>query len=270
MVIFPNCKINLGLLVLARRPDGFHNIETCFLPIPYFDVLEFIEHPQKDFIQVTGFEAGKMQDNICLKALKILRSDFPELPFVKIHLHKNIPVGAGLGGGSANGAFFLQILNQRFNLGLDIAQLKKYALDLGSDCPFFIVNSPCIASGRGEVLKKVDVNLEGYKLVLITPDIRVSTAEAFKLISPKLVEESVAEVVQTPVTTWRGTLINDFEKPIFKKYPPLAQIRDNLYKLGSEYAAMSGSGSTIYGLFKNWTPFTENIFSNYRCKVVNL
>lgn len=270
MVNFPNCKINLGLHILSRRPDGFHNIETCFFPLPHYDILECIQDAETDSIHVTGFQAGDSHNNICLKALSLLRKDFPEIPAVQIHLHKNISVGAGLGGGSSDGAFMLQMLNRKFSLGIPVVKLLDYSLELGSDCPFFILNKPSLATGRGNVLEEINLDLKGYRVVIVDPGIHISTAEAFSEIAPIPDRDSLRDILQTPVQGWKDSLKNDFEPPMFKKHPALAGIKNELYNSGSEYAAMSGSGSTIFGLFKNMQPQLPKTFSEYRFKFLDL
>jgi 4-diphosphocytidyl-2-C-methyl-D-erythritol kinase len=251
MVRFPNCKINLGLHVTSKREDGYHNIETIFYPIALKDVLEIISSNTLNF-QTTGLVInGRATDNLCLKAYKLLELDFPQLKPVNIHLHKAIPMGAGLGGGSSNGAYMLRMLNDKFDLQLSEDALINYALKLGSDCPFFILNKPCFATGRGEVLEPVDVDLSNHNLVLVNPGIHVSTADAFSTLTPQLPASSLKEVIRQPISTWRSTLFNDFEDSIFKAHPAIKQIKGELYNLGAVYASMTGTGSTVYGLFDN-------------------
>lgn len=264
MLVFPNAKINLGLHITGRRPDGFHNIETVFFPIPLKDALELVHAPatgagsQGITIAVHGQAiAGRDEDNLCVKAWQLLKKDFPSLPAVQSHLLKNIPMGAGLGGGSADGAFMLRLLNDKFQLGIPARQLIVYAAQLGSDCPFFILNQPCYATGRGELLEPVELDLAGWQLVLANPGIHVNTGWAFSQLDPAVFGAARArlqQVVQQPVETWKGQLINDFEPPVFAQYPAIKALRDELYRDGAVYAAMSGSGSTVYGLFnKNKT-----------------
>lgn len=252
MICFPNCKINLGLYVTGKLPNGYHNLETCFYPIPWHDVLEIIAQPaaEQSTLSLSGIPIEHSTNNSCLHAYDILKKDFPQLPSVAIHLHKTIPIGAGLGGGSADAAFTLLLLNKKFNLGLGEEALMRYALQLGSDSPFFIKNTSCLASGRGEVLQPVALDLSTYKIVLVNPGIHVSTGWAFTQIQLEAPAMDLAQIIVLPVTAWKEHLINVFEKPIFEKFPAIREIKDALYQQGAVYAAMSGSGATVYGLFK--------------------
>lgn len=254
MIIFPNCKINLGLHILQKRADGFHNLETVFYPVPLQDGLEIItaDSSIKESIQfsTSGLNIGtSLQDNICVKAFLLLKKEFPHLPPIQMHLHKVIPSGAGLGGGSADAAFTLMLLNKKYNLGLSNEQLMRFALQLGSDCPFFILNTPCFATGRGEQLKPVSVNISGYRLILVNPKIHISTAEAFSKITPNNDRTSPELLVNLPVSQWKDVLHNDFENGVFKLHPETKKIKEQLYETGAIYASMSGSGSTVYGIF---------------------
>jgi 4-diphosphocytidyl-2-C-methyl-D-erythritol kinase len=262
MILFPNAKINLGLNIIRKRSDGYHDLETFFCPVTLCDVLEIIRQKKPaDSVNNVKFSSsgirveGKEADNICLKAWHLLKKDYPELPPVQMHLHKVIPTGAGLGGGSSDGAFTLQLLNRLFALQVPETKLSDYALQLGSDCPFFLLNKPCFAQGRGEQLEPLSIDLSGYEILLIHPGIHISTANAFSGVSPRVPEKSVYGVVQQPVSTWRQDLANDFEQSVFPLYPSLKEIRDTLYDSGAIYASMTGSGSAIYGLFeKNKMP----------------
>lgn len=268
MIRFPNCKINLGLHVTSKREDGYHNIETIFYPINLRDALEIIPATEMQF-ECTGLKVdGSTENNLCLKAYHLLKKDFPEITPLKIHLHKAIPMGAGLGGGSSNGAFMLKMLNDKFNLQLTDDALIKYALQLGSDCPFFIINKPCFASGRGENLQPLNVDLSMYKMVLVNPCIHVSTAEAFSTLAPKEPAQSLQHVIQQPISTWRQALTNHFEEPIFKVHPAIKEIKEELYSKGAIYASMSGSGSTVYGLFIEDVEVNFSFPSHYT--VINL
>jgi 4-diphosphocytidyl-2-C-methyl-D-erythritol kinase len=249
VIFFPNCKINLGLRVVQKRNDGYHDLETVFYPLPFHDVLETISSTGSGSFTSSGLNAGSISDNLCVKAYQLLKKDFPDLPPSNIHLHKAIPPGAGLGGGSADGAFTLLLLNQKYRLGLSVSQLKDYALQLGSDCPFFIINKPCFAPGRGEQLEEIPVSLSGWRFVLINPGIHVATATAFAGISPATPSKSVKDILAQPVETWKNELINDFEPGIFRQYPEIGEIKEKLYRLGAAYASMSGSGSTVFGIF---------------------
>ena len=251
MIAFPNCKINLGLHILSKRPDGFHNLQTIFYPFPLTDALEVIRSTGTTTLTLSGLPLDtNMEANICYKACQLLSKDFPSLPSVSMHLHKTIPSGAGLGGGSADGAFTLLLLNKKFGLGLTEQQLYDYALQLGSDCPFFIWNKPGLATGRGEKLEPIELDLSPYNMVLIYPGIPISTAWAFSQISPSPDKPSLKTIITQNVETWKEQLTNDFEGPVFTAYPEIAQIRQQLYEAGATYAALSGTGSTVYGLFK--------------------
>lgn len=258
MVLFPNCKINLGLNITGKREDGYHDLVTVFYPIPLKDALEAVVADQDAAVvrfTSSGLPiSGIPENNLCLKAWGLLKKDIPELTHVRIHLHKAIPMGAGLGGGSANGAFTLLLLNKLLQLGLSEKQLLQYALQLGSDCPFFIKNKPCIATGRGEIMEEIKLDLSGFYFVLVNPGIHISTAEAFAGIIPGKPEISIAELIKLPVDTWKNRLTNDFEKSIEKKYPVIARIKSTLYNHGALYASMSGSGSTVYGIFPEKIP----------------
>jgi 4-diphosphocytidyl-2-C-methyl-D-erythritol kinase len=267
VITFPNSKINLGLHILGKRPDGFHDLETVFYPIPLQDALEIVSAPAGT--DVTFSQSGinidhASSDNICVKAWQLLKDNYTELPPVKMHLHKAIPVGAGLGGGSSDGAFALITLNKKFNLEISREKLLDYALELGSDCPFFILNEPVYATGRGEKMESVQVDLSKYKIVVVNPGIHVSTATAFSNVKPVADRTSMREIIQLPVEEWRDLLVNDFEAPVSKMHPEIKQIVEKLYLYGAVYASMTGSGSTVYGIFrKDEIPdisFPENYF----------
>jgi 4-diphosphocytidyl-2-C-methyl-D-erythritol kinase len=252
MIVFPNCKINLGLYITGKRADGYHDIETIFFPVPLYDLLEIIPAHGQTGCQLhqTGLSIEAAPDNnLCVKAYQLLKKDFSSLPAITTYLHKQIPAGAGLGGGSADGAFMLQLLATRFQLPLNKEQLKQYALQLGSDCPFFIENKPMLATGRGEHMRPVSPLLKGWHLVLILPGLHVSTQEAFMGCTPKPLADPIESIIEQPVTTWRDKLINQFEETVFLKHPRLAHIKQLLYDQGAAYASMSGTGSTVYGLF---------------------
>jgi 4-diphosphocytidyl-2-C-methyl-D-erythritol kinase len=249
MIQFPNCKINLGLSILAKRADGYHELETVFYPIAVSDALEILTADSLTMTQSGIPVPGDPAQNLCLKAYHLLKKDFPQLPAVQIHLHKNIPMGAGLGGGSSDGTNALLILNQQFSLGLNDRQLIDYASQLGSDCPFFVYNKACHASGRGEVLTPIALDLSNYQFLLVHPGKHISTAWAFQQLNPHTKSESIQSIIQKPMTEWKGLLINDFEAPVFKAEPSLSNIKAQLYQLGAIYASMSGSGSSLYGIF---------------------
>ncbi len=254
MICFPTCKINLGLRITQKRADGFHALETVFFPISIKDALEIIIEPETSAAPITFTSSGLAingdpSDNLCFKAYEILKKDYPTIPNIKMHLHKTIPMGAGLGGGSSDGAFTLVALNQLFNLQIPEQALLDYALQLGSDCPFFIINTPAFATGRGEILKPINVNLNGYSIVIVNPGIAISTKLAFSLITPKVPDTNMEAIICEPVTSWKEKLINDFEQPIFNSFPELANIKETLYQKGAVYASMTGTGSTVYGIF---------------------
>lgn len=250
MIIFPPCKINIGLQVLSRREDGYHNISSVFYPLPLHDVLEIITAETLS-IHLTGIPVpGDPGENLCLKAWHLLKHDFPDLPPVTIYLHKNIPTGAGLGGGSSDAACMLKLLNSKYHLQIPEDKLSGYASTLGSDCAFFIQAYPCYVTGRGDELfpfKQED--LRQYHFVLVCPDIPINTAEAYKKIIPRVPARSLLDLVREPVDTWQGKVTNDFERPVFDLYPSLSAIKDKLYRQGALYASMSGSGSSVFGIF---------------------
>jgi 4-diphosphocytidyl-2-C-methyl-D-erythritol kinase len=272
MLFFPNCKINLGLQILNKREDGFHNLETVFYPVNVKDALEIIPSPNTTTpieFTATGLPIeGNSNSNICVKAYWLLKKEFPQLPNIKMHLLKAIPLGAGLGGGSADGAFTLQLLNKRFNLGLSNNQLMNFAAQLGSDCPFFIINKPCFATGRGEILEPISIDLSSYKMVLINPRIQINTGWAFSQITPTMPVKSIKSIIEQPITTWKEELKNDFENPIFKVHPEIKMIKEDLYAKGAVYASMSGSGSTLYGIFKTPISLTAFNYKNYFIKFI--
>ena len=254
MVSFPNCKINIGLRVVGKRTDGFHDIETVFAPVELKDALEIAEQAtgnnELSFNQ-TGLKIpGTDNDNLCLKAYHLLKNDFPQLPALRIHLHKAVPMGAGLGGGSADASFMLKLLNKKFNLALADEQLVSYALKLGSDCPFFIINKPCYATGRGEMLEEISLDLSGYKIILINPDIHINTAWAFSKVNIEANRLPLKELIALPPASWQQHIFNDFEKPVFDEHPEIAEIKTTLIEQGAVYASMSGSGSTVFGIFE--------------------
>jgi 4-diphosphocytidyl-2-C-methyl-D-erythritol kinase len=254
MIVFPNGKINIGLNITGKRSDGYHNLQTIFYPIAIKDALEVIaneggENPV-NFTSSGNPVLGKPENNLCVKAFELLKKDFPRIPPVNMHLHKVIPMGAGLGGGSSDAAFMLQLLNDKFGLNLATEQLINYSLQLGSDCPFFIINKPCYATGRGEYLTEIALDLSSYKILLINPGIHVSTADAFSQISIDQNFPDLQGLIQEPVQQWKDLLVNDFEKTVFRKFPEVGEIKEKLYEQGALYASMSGSGSSVYGIFQ--------------------
>jgi 4-diphosphocytidyl-2-C-methyl-D-erythritol kinase len=273
MLSFPNCKINLGLNILQKREDGFHDLETVFYPLPLKDMLEIISASaageELSYADSGLPVGGAKENNLCCKAYQLLKKDFPLLPRIKLHLHKGIPTGAGLGGGSADAAFTLQLLNDLFQLNISTAQLLRYAVVLGSDSPFFIINKPCLAKGRGELLEEIALNLSVYSIILINPGVHINTAWAFSQVSPALPEKNISSIIHQSISTWKEELKNDFEQPVFEKYPEIKNIKEELYNQGALYASMSGSGSTVYGIFNSTPP--ENLFrgKEYFIKLIN-
>jgi 4-diphosphocytidyl-2-C-methyl-D-erythritol kinase len=249
MLSFPNAKINLGLQVVGKLPNGYHQICSGLYPIPWCDALEFVEAKKTSF-QSTGISIpGSEKSNLVLRAYKLLKKDFP-LPELSIHLHKVIPMGAGLGGGSADAAFMLSALNDHFQLFLDDSILEDYAAQLGSDCPFFVQNKAAIASGTGTDLEPLDLSLKGLHMVVINPGIHISTQEAYAGITPKASKTDLkALLLSRDFDLWKKTLINDFEEGIFQRHPTLKNLKNELYEAGAVYASMSGSGSTLFGIF---------------------
>lgn len=262
MITFPNAKINIGLNITEKRTDGYHNLETIFYPIDLCDSLEFVQNDETQF-NCTGLKIeGEPENNLILKAYKLLKEEF-DLPNIDIHLHKAIPMGAGLGGGSADAAFMLKMLNDEFCLGLSSQELEQKAAKLGADCAFFIKNKPTLAKGIGNIFEPTTINLSGYHIVLIKPEVHVSTAEAYRGCKPQRWTTPLEVAIKRPISEWKNCIFNDFEKTVFVAHPELAKIKDMLYAKGAVYAAMSGSGSTIYGLFENTIndKFTTNIES---------
>ncbi|MEO6405472.1 MAG: 4-(cytidine 5'-diphospho)-2-C-methyl-D-erythritol kinase [Ferruginibacter sp.] len=253
MVVFPHCKINIGLQVLDKRPDGYHNIKTLFYPLPLKDVLEIIEVPyQQNQISFssTGLNISTpATKNICVKAYEAFRAVYPDIPKVKMHLHKVIPMGAGLGGGSSDAAFVLKLLNKKFSAGINEEQIIQLAASLGSDCAFFTQNDPCLGEGRGEILTPVKLDLSTYKILLIYSAIQINTADAFKNIHKSENIADLSDVINLPIAEWKDHITNDFEKTIFPLYPQLKILKEKLYNEGALFASMSGSGSSIYGIF---------------------
>jgi 4-diphosphocytidyl-2-C-methyl-D-erythritol kinase len=250
MIVFPNAKINIGLNIIARRPDGYHDLETVFYPVKINDVLEVIEADKLSF-ESSGLDIpGRLEDNLCIKGYHLLKKDH-DLPPVKIHLHKNIPIGAGLGGGSADAAFFIKLMNDKFGLGLSLERMEDYARVLGADCAFFIQSKPMFAFEKGDELEPINLDLSAYKIVLVMPDEHVSTAEAYRGVKPALVSESLYDLIKTPLTAWRGHIKNDFEGHIFRDHPVIRGVKAELYEYGALYASMSGSGASVFGIFEN-------------------
>ena len=270
MITFPNAKINLGLNIVEKRPDGYHNLETIFYPINLQDALEVTrrENNGKEYtLHISGaLLEGEPEDNLVVKAYKLLKKDYPGLLPVDIHMYKHIPAGAGLGGGSSDAACMIKLLNDKFSLGLSTERMEEYAVKLGADCSFFIRNKPVFATGIGNLFEPVELSLKGYHIILIKPDIFVSTRDAFAEIKPVRPAVSLKEIVKQPIETWKSSMKNDFEDSVFKKFPEIAAIKDELYDLGAVYAAMSGSGSSVYGIFKAPIENVEDKFCGCFCR----
>lgn len=271
MITYPNAKINIGLSITERRPDGYHNIESVFYPINLQDAVEIKtiegEEPQGGYkLKVSGtILDGTPDDNLVVKAYQLLRKDF-NFPAQKIHLYKHIPVGAGLGGGSSDAAAILKMLNEKFALGLTSEQMQNYAVQIGADCPFFINNTPVFATGIGNIFTPIELSLHGKTIILVKPDIFVSTRDAYALVKPSPAAIPLTEAIKQPISEWKQIITNDFEKSVFAKYPEIAAIKDKLYDMGALYASMSGSGSAVYGIFDSPIEYADEIFSGYFCR----
>ncbi|MFC5271469.1 4-(cytidine 5'-diphospho)-2-C-methyl-D-erythritol kinase [Adhaeribacter terreus] len=263
MILFPNAKINIGLNVTERRADGFHNLESVFYPVNWCDALEILPSEETEFTS-SGIEIpGNPESNLCLKAYELLKIDF-EIPPVKMHLHKNIPIGAGLGGGSADAAFALKGLNELFELNLTSEQLENYARKLGADCAFFIQNKPVYAFNKGDEFEAVKLHLSGFQIIIVYPEIHITTAEAYGKIKPKPAEIPVKKAVQNAMENWQKTVFNDFETALFPTYPILPELKKQLYNAGAVYASMTGSGSAVFGIFKKEIPASLNFPDSFR------
>ena len=267
MVVFPCCKINLGLNVVSRRPDGYHNLETVFYPIPLHDNLEVIDAPKSIEpyrLHQTGIPIeGAAESNLVVRVLTQLRETYPQIPPVEIWLHKRIPSGAGLGGGSSDAAFMMRLLNEQYDLGMTDDDMEYRLSRLGADCAFFNKAVPCFATGIGDQLMPINFTLGGWDFVLVKPDINVSTREAFSMIHPRRPERSLLEAISHPVEEWRDTVVNDFERSVFLHHPEIAAIKATLYDMGAVYASMTGSGSSVFGLFQHRQPEASEIFRNH-------
>lgn len=249
MVVFPNAKINIGLQVVSKRDDGYHDIQSVFYPFyELFDALEIVENNEFKF-KVTGLTVpGDLTDNLIVRAYELLKHEY-DLPNVYIHLHKKIPMGAGLGGGSSDASFTLKALNQLFSLNISDLKLEEHALRLGSDCPFFIKNRAVYAFGKGNKFENVSVDLSEYEIKIAYPDVHISTAEAYDRIKPKLTKYNCKDLVLAPIEQWKSTIVNDFEAHLLKKYPAILSLKQKMYQEGALYASMTGSGSAVYGIF---------------------
>ncbi|MCF2489794.1 4-(cytidine 5'-diphospho)-2-C-methyl-D-erythritol kinase [Dyadobacter sp. CY347] len=249
MLVFPNAKINIGLNIVEKRPDGYHNIESCFYPVGWSDALEITLEERFSFESDGIAIPGSVSDNLCTKAYQMIAADYP-LPPVKMHLLKSIPIGAGLGGGSADAAFAIKALNEQFDLKISFEKQLAYARRLGSDCAFFIPNKPAYCFEKGDLFEDIELNLKGKWIVLVNPGLHISTVEAYSGIVPKHGGHDLRHVLKEPIANWKFQVKNDFEATLFPKYPLLAEIKEALYEQGASYAAMSGSGSTLFGIFE--------------------
>ncbi|MFB6317026.1 4-(cytidine 5'-diphospho)-2-C-methyl-D-erythritol kinase [Saccharicrinis sp. FJH54] len=260
MILYPNAKINLGLNIINKRPDGYHNLESLFYPVPLRDKLEIAVSEEFSFSE-TGIKLdSKPDDNLVLKAYNILKAKYSLSP-VNIHLHKSIPFGGGLGGGSSDASFCLSGLNELFKLHLNEQQLADLSVLIGADCPFFIYNKPALVSGIGDIIKPVEFSLKDYFLVLVKPAVGIPTPLAYKNVKPSMPELSISDIIQLPVSEWKQVLKNDFENSVFKSFPELIRLKEILYANGALYASMSGSGSTFYGIFEQEADL-RNCFNN--------
>ena len=267
MISFPNAKINIGLNIIEKRDDGYHNIQSVFYPVRVCDAIEVIENTEDTNERISftfsGIEIpGNANDNLCWYAYHLIADDY-SLPKIKVHLHKHIPIGAGLGGGSADAAFFIHLLNDKFQLGISWGEMHHYARQLGSDCSFFISNKPAFAEVTGSQYESMKLNLSNYFIALVYPHIHINTAKAYSEVIPKMPVRSLEnDLLTLPLEQWKECIHNDFEDSLFAQFPELEKIKEQLYSQGAVYAAMSGSGSTVYGIFKNKTDL-KNSFKNY-------
>lgn len=250
MILYPPCKINLGLHILNKRKDGFHELDTCMFEIPLYDILEILPSQKFEFSS-SGMEIpGDFNTNLCVKAFKLIQENH-NIPNIKMHLHKQIPMGGGLGGGSSDGTYVLKMLNTIFQLNLSETILEQYAATLGSDCAFFVKSGSQIAKGRGEILTPINLKLTGYFIKIVNIGIHISTAEAYSGVEFQQHKNSISEIINRNIIDWKTILNNDFELSIFKNYPVLKKLKADLYQEGAIYASMSGSGSTMYAIFKD-------------------
>jgi len=249
MIAYPNAKVNLGLHVVSKRLDGYHNLETVFLPIPLTDCLEIVEAGSMGFSSSGLVLDCKAEDNLCLRAFAQLQKYLPGVPNAKIHLHKHVPFGAGLGGGSSDAAFVVMLANKLWGLGLSSDEMADIVAPVGADCPFFIYNRPMFAEGIGNEFSVIDINLKGFWILLVKPAVEVTTAQAYKGIVPCVSLNDIRKAVSLPVADWKNVLLNDFEKTVFPIFPQIRKIKESLYDLGADYASMTGSGSAVFGLF---------------------
>ena len=278
MITFPIAKINLGLNVVEKRADGYHNLETVFYPVPIKDALEvqvmddaFPSEVDCDLKVSNMLIEGDEQRNLVVRAYQLLKQDFPQLPRIHTHLWKGIPSQAGMGGGSSDCAYMIRLLNEMFQLQMSDSQMIDYAARLGADCPFFIKSTPCYAEGIGERMEAIALDLSDWYIGVVRPDIPVPTKEAFSRIHPHYPQKNCREVVKQPVESWKDGLINDFEESVFALHPEIGEVKERLYRMGATYAAMSGSGSALFGLFRQTPELLSQEFSDmftFSCKLV--
>ncbi|PID89714.1 MAG: 4-(cytidine 5'-diphospho)-2-C-methyl-D-erythritol kinase [Bacteroidia bacterium] len=267
MIAFPNIKINIGLNVIRKRNDGFHDLETIFFPVNMSDILEVVLADKSRNEAFVFSASGRKIDanpneNLCVKAYELLKKHY-DIPALDIYLHKLIPFGAGLGGGSSDASFVLRMINEICNLNISTSELEKYALQLGSDCPFFIQNRPAFAQGRGEVLEPIDLDLKGKFLVIVNPKIHISTKVAFSGIKAVEAKTSLKQLVKLPIQQWKDNIFNDFEAHIFRLFPEIKKIKHEMYMCGADYASMTGSGSSVYGIFSQKVNFPQAIYADF-------
>ena len=277
MICFPNAKINIGLNIIEKRPDGFHNIESVMYPLKGIvcDALEITSPPaplpreRGAGLTVSGnIIPGNENENLCMKAYHLIKQDYPQVPAIEIHLHKAIPIGAGLGGGSADAAFFIRLLNDAFELGISWGEMHHYARQLGSDCSFFVSNKPAFAEGKGDQFESIQLDLSGYYIAVIYPNIHINTAKAYSDFDKaegrrQKADGKLEDLIQLPIEKWKNTIHNDFEDSVFPQHPELKKIKEKLYSFGAIYASMSGSGSAVYGIFKK-EPKVKKNFGTYQ------
>jgi 4-diphosphocytidyl-2-C-methyl-D-erythritol kinase len=270
MICFPGIKINIGLSVLNKRCDGYHNIHSIFYPVTgYFDCIEIVESDSFQLINSGISISGNDKDNLCYKAYEILKKDF-NLPDITIRLLKRIPTGAGLGGGSSNASSTLKLLNDLFDLKLDNTALTNYAASLGSDCPFFIHNKPAYVSGRGNIIEPIDLDLNGYYLTIINPGFSISTRQAYENISPHYKKTDLKTSIKQPVSLWKYLILNDFEKYAFSNHPELTEIKKALYEAGGLFVSMTGSGSSVYAISENFFKLPQQLkkYNSWQGKLI--
>jgi 4-diphosphocytidyl-2-C-methyl-D-erythritol kinase len=256
MIVFPNAKINIGINIIDRRSDGYHNIETIFYPLPIYDALEALPGDELTFNSSGLKIPGRIEDNLCIKGYHLIKKDY-DLPPVNIQLLKHIPIGAGLGGGSANAAFFIKLINSLFSLGMTTVQMMGYGRQLGADCAFFIENKPLFAFEKGDQFESIKLDLSKYKIVLVMPPAHVSTGEAYRGVRPSPVKDSLYDLILEPIQEWKHFIKNDFEESVFKNHPAIRGVKAALYEAGAIYASMSGSGASVFGIFDKTPDLSE-------------